>query len=442
MEKINIHLIVVLMIFSLISGCKDSTGDNIKKTPFSFTFPDDGYNYLMMSNERDRFITFNNKLYIDGYSDPWHNVLWEYDGFNPPSVAIDFGTWDSDDGRHFYLEKMAVFQGKLYFIKNYKDAGIEMQRELWVFDGTNQPALIMNGIEDIFSRYGAGGRNLFVFNEKLYFTSAPDCDQWKLWVYDGLNPPRVAVENLFNGKTVYRGASNFIIFKDKLYYIADVASYGGELWVYDGVNNPAMVSDIFPRRKGIAPYPMIVYKEKLYFIADDGKHGPELWVYDGSNTPTMVADINKIDDNGSVPCFLTVYKDKLFFAANDGLHGTDLWSYDGMNTPELFYDFNNSVSYDEYFTMYDGPMYMTVVNDKLYLTSEESFESLTLRELWVYDGINPLTIAPNNDNLIYEFITFNGKIYFYNIDGFWSYDGMNNPNNVTSANLVLKINWY
>ncbi len=436
MGKKSFNMLFAIILFSLISGCKDSS-DNIKKTPFSFSMPDPyDYNYVSISNERYRFISFNNKLYIDGYSDPLHFVLWEYDGVNTPSVAIDFGTWDGDDGRSFYIENMVVFQDKLFFIKRYKDAGVELQSELWVFDGTNTPAMIMNGIEHVYARYYSGRRNLFVFNEKLFFTSAPDPDQWKLWVYDGINPPRVAVENMFNGKTVYIGANNFIVFKDKLYYTADIASYGGELWVYDGVNNPSMVADIFPRWKGIAPYPMIVYKEKLYFMADDGKHGPELWVYDGTNAPAMVADINKIDGYGSVPCFFSVYKDTMYFAANDGLHGTDLWSYDGMNPPELVYDFNNSVSYNDYSAMYDGPMYLTVVNDKLYLTASETFESLTLSELWVYNGINPPTTAPNNDHLVYEFIAFDGKIYFYNIDGFWSYDGINNPDNIVNDNPV------
>ncbi|MCU0848820.1 MAG: hypothetical protein MUD12_13125 [Spirochaetes bacterium] len=112
--------------------------------------------------------------------------LYEYDGVNPPAAVYPAGGY-------MYPESAAVFNGRLYFSASDAAHG----REIWSFDGTNPPAMAFDLVPGV---KGSEPGPLFSTGSRLYFRAnsrAYDDDYcWThdnyLWLYDGTNPPAIA----------------------------------------------------------------------------------------------------------------------------------------------------------------------------------------------------------------------------------------------------------
>ena len=283
------------------------------------------------------------------------------------------------------------------------DNGIQMEHELWKYDGVNPPTMIM----DIYGGSNGGyPQEFIIFNNKLLFVANQPSTGAELWEYDGINVPTM-VQDIFVGSS---GAwpEYLIEFNNKLYFQAHESTYGNELWVYDGINPPSIVHDINPGGGSSSPYYPTIFNGKLYFSAEDGINGRELWAYDGTNTPTIVYNINP--SAGSHPQDLLEFNNKLHFVADDGTNDYELWGYDGINSPSMIYD------------IYPGgnssPWGLTLFNNSLYFTANNGVNG---HELWKYDGVNPpimlFDINPFGVGFPEKFAVFNNALYFSADDG-------------------------
>lgn len=222
--------------------------------------------------------------------------------------------------------------------------------------------------------------------------------------------------------------AHFCIFNGPMYFSANGGNgYGRELWVYDGSNKPKMAKDIRIGSASSDPRYLVVFRNRLFFSADGGgSRGRELWSFEGSSL--RMVEIRS-GSAGSDPQYLTSFNGKLYFSAegSDGL-GRELWVYDGLVKPKRLMDINpgSASSFPVGLRVFDGQLYFSATDGSGY-------------KIWVYDGFNPPTVAPNSGNwggVAYrpEYLTvFNSKLYFSADDDtgkgreLWSYDGVNAP---------------
>jgi ELWxxDGT repeat protein len=335
--------------------------------------------------------------------------------------------------------------------------------ELWVYDGTNLPAMIA----DI--RHGPMGSNpsdLLGYNNKLYFTADDSVSGRELWVYDGINPPEM-IFDIFQGP----GSSYPMYlagFKGKVCFGADDGIHGRELWCYDGINT-GMITDVLNGAVGLNPHGIVEFGNMLYFCIDttlyrydgtdtpqpiydvpfgswqyspenspvfngilyfggyDPKNGMALWSFNGTDPPARVSSINA-GYFSSGPENLTLFDNKLLFSANDGIVGNELFAWDGINPPVLIDDMRGCSNGSD-------PSITDIINDKLYIITYAGMK----RELWIYDGYNAPAKMPDACSgsycfgPFYYFITFKNKLYFRANYGetygneLWAYDGINTP---------------
>ncbi|MCK5877031.1 MAG: hypothetical protein KAG43_05300 [Candidatus Marithrix sp.] len=334
------------------------------------------------------FAVFNNKLYFQAKDDNGKE-LWVYDGTNDPSMVKDINASGDSEPKD-----LTVFNNKLYFQANNGTNGLEM----WVYDGTNDPSMV----KDIRSGSGyAFITNAYFteFNNKLYFGANDGINGNELWVYDGTNDPSMVAGMNTNG--VAGGWPQYLtVFNNKLYFQGgDGGDTISELWVYDGTNNPTVINIEVGDRS--TPRSLTVFNNKLYFEAHVGTDGSELWVYDGTNNPSMVKDISS--GINSFPQELTVFNNKLYFSADDSTNGTELWVYDGTNDPSMVKDIYTGSSNSSH------PRDLTVFNNKLYFRCSDGTDN---NKLWVYDGTNDPSAVEIETVSVSDLIVFNNALYF------------------------------
>lgn len=135
--------------------------------------------------------------------------------------------------------------------------------------------------------------------------------------------------------------------------------------------------------------------------------------------PSLVHDIvSGLGSSG--PARLTAWKGRLFLYALDAKSGNELREYNGIDSPKLVYDLYAGKGSSA--SQYDDES-MLVFNDKLYFAASSLAIGQTIskpREIFVYDGTNPPTIAPAlhpaGHTTAREMVTTGGKIYFTAID--------------------------
>jgi ELWxxDGT repeat protein len=324
-------------------------------------------------------------------------------------------------------DDLYIFNNKVYFTA----IDINGNLETWSYDGINPPLIPF----DVNTSGGTGYSNFAEIDGILYFSGYNGVTGNEVYTYDGVNPP-TRISDICPGGCNSIPAE-FTKFNGKIYFRANGPGNDFELYEYDGVNPPTMVMNINPSGNSY-PYSLKVFNNKLYFGANDGVNGNELWVYDGINTPSMVADINPLNGN-SYPDGLIVYNNKLYFSADDGgTTGTELWSYDGINPPTIAADINlgNASS---------SPKYMMIYNGNLIFNATTLIDG---QELWSYNGTTASLVAdiysgmngswPNNSDPR-SFMIHNNELIFRakDINGreLWKWDGTNTPEMVSDFNV-------
>ncbi len=234
---------------------------------------------------------------------------------------------------------------------------------------------------------GSYPSDLTVFNDKLYFSATDEHSDGtygrELWEYNGTDDPSLVKD--INPGSINSNPQDFTALNNKLYFSAADNTHGAELWEYDGINDPTLVKDInLGVDNGILQIPrnFTPFNNKLYFGANDNTHGNELWEYDGNNEPKLVKDINPntiVGLSNSYPKYLTVFNNKLYFGATDNKSGgTELREYDGIEVKLLA---NISPFGAVHPVLGEHISYLTVFNNKLYFTANDDAHG---SELWVF----------------------------------------------------------
>jgi len=276
--------------------------------------------------------------------------------------------------------------------------------------------------------------SLFVFNDKLYFSSPLNSNgNNELWVYDNYEPisetnPKMLIDlnndptiasfprffTEYNNKLFFRtnfglysyednlpisetnpryiglAGNGLIVYDNKLYYEVYEQNVR-TMWIFDdnlplsSTNPKKLVSpstNSFTTSNNFSPF---IFQNKLYFSAKNNlnSNNEELWCFNFSlpasaTNPFLFKEINANYNEGSTPTDFILYKNKMYFSANDGT-GTELWVYDGSQPPYKVYDIDPNP--------YGGlAKFKTIYQDTLFFSGHNNEYGT---ELWAYDGINP-----------------------------------------------------
>ena len=294
---------------------------------------------------------------------------------------------------------LCAYNDILYFGANGGDG---KGRELWMYDGSNNPKLS----KDI--RYGSASSDpkfLTVFRLRLYFSADGGGDKGReLWSYEGSS---LRLLDIRKG-SASSDPQYLTTLHGKLLFSADRGSTKGgrELCEYDG--STLKCWDLNPGSASSNPTGLAVFDNKLYFSATDGVNFYQLWVYDGLHPPEPAPNSKKWS-LANRPEHLRAYDGLLYFGAGDNANGRELWSYDGVNPAVLV---KNIAPAD----FPSNPQYLRVLNDKLYFSADDWNDGSKNRELWYYDGTNAARAAdvwPGIDSSEPEFLfPYKSKLVF------------------------------
>lgn len=282
-----------------------------------------------------------------------------------------------------YPTNLFLFKNKLYFTSSVTNNG---NNEMWVYDNsipisTSNPQIVID--MDSSSTSGTYPRFYTEYNGKLFFTN-------NVGLYSYIDTLPLSQTN---PRYICPTASGLKVYDDKLFFEVPSNSYR-TIWIF---NDNFPVNDTNPRiliPQDLNPiitsnyFIPFVFQNKLFFSATDTTNtGEELWVYDITNqvsslNPLMLANINTnnsgtSNNNGSRPSDFIEYKNFLYFSANDGT-GKELWCYNSSTPPFKVFDIDPNP--------YGGiASYKTIYNDTLYFAGHNNQFGT---ELWKYDGEN------------------------------------------------------
>jgi ELWxxDGT repeat protein len=273
-------------------------------------------------------ITFGNKLLfvakgIQGY-EPWitdgtvpgtFQLMDIYAGSNPSDPAL------------FY----AVGDTMVYFVARSAAEG----KELYVTKGTIAGTKLLKATRPGTSN--GSPKNFIAYNGSVFFRADDGVNGTELWVTVGTTEgTRIFMDiepgtgSSHNGYTDPHDEDMYV-FNEKLYFSANQTPYGDELWVSDGtVSGTSMLKDIRSGTFGSTAVYFKAYHDNLYFRASDGTFDNQLWRTDGTDAGTMrmVCD----STSGYYPLNSTyeyiVFQDALWFRSTFAkTAGNELWKY-------------------------------------------------------------------------------------------------------------------
>ncbi|MBS1771518.1 MAG: T9SS type A sorting domain-containing protein [Bacteroidetes bacterium] len=220
------HLLAALLLFICVHA-------NAQYTYGRYGFNDTTGPAYVKNNFTSDLHAFNNTFYLYA-SDTAHGAeLWKADGINPPVMVADINPGHGDAvlspmGGYSY-DRMCYLNGLLYFAANDGIHGIE----LWKYDGTNPPSMVLDILP---GKPGSSPAMMRVINGKIYFDAYADSTTSvttyyaRLHVYDPGTNTATAITNgsmqimatsscVYNGKLAY---TNY--FDSSMSYIFDPAT--------------------------------------------------------------------------------------------------------------------------------------------------------------------------------------------------------------------------
>jgi ELWxxDGT repeat protein len=379
-------------------------------------FPENNSQSRFYFSNLDNLTEFNDKLYFASDNGESGKELFVSDGTAEGTQLVkDIYPGESPYGNKYSSspDYLTEFNGKLYFTAQ-DDANGE---ELFVSDGTAEGTQLLVNINQSVGDYGRlfddfNTRNLFEFNDKLYFKGNNGESGEELFVTDGTAEGTQLVKDINPGENQYgynnsSTPGNFVEFNDKLYFSANDGVHGNELFVSDGTaEGTQLVKDIYPEGEqngydyGSRPSDLLEFNDKLYFAAYDGE-SRKLYVSDGTAEGTQLLDPNS---QVSDPNDLVEFNGKLYFTANDGEHGTELFVSDGTaGGTQLVADLNpgenSAFSPDSLFATN-----LTVVGDELFFGADNGETGTELYKLTVDDSTDGTEVSiygtEGSDNLL------------------------------------------
>ena len=265
---------------------------------------------------------YNGKLYFSAFSSPLKNDN-RLMSFDAESKTLEIVNTDIEISKA--PKAIINFQNTLFFIGTSNDS----VEGIYSYDESTKKTNI--------AAIAAQASHLFVYNNKLYFTSVNEATGRELWVYDPTTQNSELVFDINQGND--SGFFNddikspyFTVYNGQLYFFADDGISGYSLWQYNENSNSLRVFD------SVTAYPtsMAVFQNKLYFTATESEYGTELWAYSSDeNEITLAVDvISGSTENGDVisstPKDLTVFNEELYFVVNHSAPIEELWKFNGI----------------------------------------------------------------------------------------------------------------
>lgn len=338
--------------------------------------------------------------------------IWKTDGTETGTVMV----MDIPDA--YSLGTLVTAGNLVYFLVNFNNS---IANKLWKTDGTAAGTSLVKDI-DPTSSLSWDPRNLFVFNDNIYFKAGNSAYGTELWKSDGTDAGTVVVSDVNPGPgngTSSLGSYYFAVYNDELYYYGGYDNSGAfsiGLWKTDGTDAGTSLVKATSFIDHITEINGLLY----FFAFDDGGnsgnslYGQELWRSDGTAEGTyMVKDINPGSGTGvSSGSQITSINGQIVFGASDGTTGTELWASDGTDAgTHLLMDISPGLesSLGNYFTASDA------INGYLYFGANDGSIG---RELWVTDGTASGTVLVSDiwegtdGSGPWNFHIFNGNFYF------------------------------
>ncbi len=223
--------------------------------------------------------------------------------------------------------KLTYSQIQPEFIKNVNSPGnfIELNGEiyltcsgtdlgLWKTDGTNAGTIQIKSFSSI--------RDMFKFNNMLYFRADDGVNGIELWKSDGTTPGTQMVKNI-NPTGDFMGSFDLwlnVVGLNEFFFTAEDGIHGRELWKSDGTEaGTVMVKDMVPGSGSSEPQQGIFFNNELYFTSSDNSVGRELFKSDGTEVGTVLVKDFYVDPtitNNGFPNHYTIFDNQLFFYAN------------------------------------------------------------------------------------------------------------------------------
>jgi ELWxxDGT repeat protein len=343
------------------------------------------------------------------------------------------------------------------------DRDFEQGKELWMYNGRDQPYLL----HDI--RLGTKDSDPYGFlhvNDKVYFAAYIDWGN-ELFELNLLTDSIVLIESTHAGALAK--ILELTLYKDELYY---VANDNRDLIKYDFNNSPVLV----PESKAIEQLTytsnLVEFDDKLCFLKKNGDSNQICYITSTSDS-ILPFDNVLIPDENPVELFAL---DSVLFIGTYGKVKKAIWIYDEVNGLVKILDTefeNETVSFDFkfsgdklYFQFNASNIYTYNVstNEMLKAFDTEGSKVKTIKEFGAFTNYGIVLNATDsifgyefyqysNDTLIYhENInakTRDGNPYFFNtlnnkmifsanngINGYelWEYDGINSPSMVYDIN--------
>lgn len=301
------------------------------------SFLDLNKNTINNTNSNPIFLTsIGDKILFTATDGNSNYTLWNTDGnFNNASKII--GNLNS-----FYLTQPSCFSlgsfkenvdyaminNQLIFNGNDSNNG----EELWVSNGVTaslikdiEPSKFSNGLP-----VSSSPQNLIVVGNFVYFIANTKQYYYELWQTDGTSNGTKLVKDIYKGSRIqsYTGPKNLFVFNNQLFFSANDSIHGEELWVSNGTESGTfMVKDIHVGSADSKPYQFTILNNKLCFLATNGTSGTELWTYDPANGMVSLVKDLTFSGNSLIEEFV-ISRNKLYFINN----GSELWESDGTSS--------------------------------------------------------------------------------------------------------------
>lgn len=269
--------------------------------------------------------------------------------------------------------------------------------QLWQSDGTPSGTKLVIDLRELNPPVTSALRNLFWFNDKLYFVAG------RLWQSDGTAEGTQLAVPSQNLRVEGVGVNDHLLF-----FVANNATSGKvEVWRSDGTEGGSYPVWTKPNGVFSNPKQLTPFGDWLLFMADDGTQGMELWRSDGTEAGTMlVHDLTPGAASSSVSTIVADAHWAYLIAAN----GAELWRSDGtaVNTTPMTIPTNcNAATYTN----------LALEENRLFVTVKCQAGPV---QLWVSDGSQAGTtlLYTRSEDPQFDQITFAGSglgYLFFNV---------------------------